>query len=385
MEGTALDVENSLTGKVHIVETLIGVFGVAEGNRIIEKTLYSRDPKRISAALERKEAGQVSREVQETIDKLVHRGFGVFVFTNRSLAEALRRQGFDVEVESRSKAGDFIRENLERLAIEYGIAENAAGFYALSHEVSILNSRRAVRRAQSERGAVITQTVQLLNELDKTLNVLSGKLREWYGLHFPELSGHVDSHTVYARIVGTFGDRSNMEAEHLREMGLGNKATSIIASAQNSMGAASDPSDLEQQKRLADLLLSLYNYRPELEEHLTETAREVAPNLSVVAGPILAAKLIEKARSLRKLAMMPSSTVQLLGAEKALFRSKKTRSKPPKHGLIFQHPYIHSKPRELRGRSARALASKLSLAARADAFSGNPIGLELKRQLEEEK
>ena len=141
--------------------------------------------------------------------------------------------------------------------------------------------------------------------------------------------------------------------------------------------------DLEQIQKLASHLLSLYGYRPELEAHVASTAQEVAPNLSEVAGPVLAAKLIEKAGSVTKLAMMPSSTIQLLGAEKALFRAKKYRSKPPKHGLIFQHPYVHSKPRKLRGRAARMLAAKLAIAARADAFSGNPIGAELVKELEE--
>jgi nucleolar protein 56 len=151
------------------------------------------------------------------------------------------------------------------------------------------------------------------------------------------------------------------------------------------MGAPLLPGDADKLKRLAENLLSLYSYRVDLEAHISKVTEEVAPNLSEVGGSIVAAKLIEKAGSLRKLAMMPSSTVQVLGAEKALFRSKKTDAKPPKHGLIFQHPYIHTKPRKLRGRASRALASKLSIAARADAFSGNPIGAELRRQLEEDR
>ncbi len=149
------------------------------------------------------------------------------------------------------------------------------------------------------------------------------------------------------------------------------------------MGAPLTHEDLEQIQNLASHLLSLYGYRPELESYIAATAREVAPNLSEVAGPVLAAKLIEKAGSVRKLAMMPSGTIQLLGAEKALFRAKRSRSKPPKHGLIFQHPYVHPKPRKLRGKASRSLAAKLAIAARADAFTGNPIGAELRKELEE--
>jgi len=81
--------------------------------------------------------------------------------------------------------------------------------------------------------------------------------------------------------------------------------------------------------------------------------------------------------------MMPSSTLQILGAEKALYRALKTKAKPPKHGLIFQHSYVNAAPRGLRGLRARHLAAKLSIAARADAFSGNAISEQLKKELDE--
>jgi nucleolar protein 56 len=371
--------------KIFIVETLIGVFGVTEDNEIVEAVLYPGNPSKISAALDRQSSGEVSREVADAIEKLVQRGFDTFVFTNGNLAETVRKKhGFKVDVKARSGADDFIRENLEALAVEHGMVEDASRFYALSQEVATLSARRAVQRAQSERSVIVTQAAQLLNELDKTLNVLSNKLREWYGVHFPELSRYVDSHNTYAQLINDFGDRADIEEGRLKELGLGRKSASILSSAKDSMGAVVSPEDIVEMRRLAEHLLSLYAYRPELESYLASTATEVAPNLSEVAGPILAAKLVEKAGSLKKLAMMPSGTIQLLGAEKALFRSKKTRSKPPKHGLIFQHPYVHSKPRKLRGRSARTLASKLAIAARADVFSGNPIGAELRRQLDEE-
>jgi nucleolar protein 56 len=230
---------------------------------------------------------------------------------------------------------------------------------------------------------VIAQTVQLLEELDKSLNVLSGKLREWYGLHFPELDRIVGDHRTYAELISKFGSREGITTKELSAMKLRGKSNKIVSASENSMGAPLLPEDEEQMKRLAENLLSLYSYRAELERHISRVVEEVAPNLSKVAGPVLAAKLIEKSSGLRKLAMMPSSTVQVLGAEKALFRAKKTNAKPPKHGVIFQHPYIHTKPRRERGRAARNLASKLSLAARADAFSGNAIGNELRRELEE--
>ncbi len=370
--------------KIFIVETLIGVFGVTEDNEIVEAVLYPRNPSKISAALDRQSSGEVSREVADAMEKLVQRGFDAFVFTNRALAETVRKKyGVQVDAVGRSGADGFVRENLEALAVEHGLAEDVSEFYALSQKVATLTARKAVQRAQSERSVIVIQAAQLLNELDKTLNVLSNKLREWYSVHFPELSRHVDGHRTYAQLINDFGDRADIEEGRLKELGLGRQSKAIIASARESMGAPMAPDDIGEIKRLAGRLLSLYDYRPEVEAYLASTATEIAPNLSEVAGPVLAAKLIEKAGSLKKLAMMPSGTIQLLGAEKALFRAKKTGSKPPKHGLIFQHPYVHSKPRKLRGRSARALAAKLAWAARADVFSGNPIGAELRRQLDE--
>jgi len=116
---------------------------------------------------------------------------------------------------------------------------------------------------------------------------------------------------------------------------------------------------------------------------MTKLAEEAAPNLSALCGSLLAAKLISKAGSLRKIAMMPASRLQVLGAEKALYRAVKTHARPPKHGLIFQHSYVNGAPRGLRGLRARHMAAKVVIAARADAFSGNFIADELKKDLEE--
>ena len=368
--------------QIYVIESMLGIFGINEDNEIIEKTLYPDDPKQIAAALSRQLDGELTREVNETVENLTQRGFRRFTFSNRALAEAVEgRFGVEVEVRTSTVAGENFRDGLEDIAADLG--KDASQMFALSHEVSVLMARRAVGRALSEREATISQTVHLLGDLDKTLNTLSSRLREWYGLHFPELSRLVEDHRTYANIVSTLDDRAHFNGESLMTLGFSAaKAEKIIKAAQGSMGAPLLQEDQAQVHQLAVNLLALYDYRRSLEEYLSALAEEVAPNLSEVAGPVIAAKLIEKAGSLRKLAMMPSSTIQLLGAEKAMFRAMKTKSKPPKHGLIFQHPFVHSSSHRLRGRSARSLAAKLAIAARADAFSGKPIGAELKRELE---
>ena len=369
--------------RVHIVETLIGIFAVNHDNDIIERILYPRDAKQVNAALERHASGEPSREMSEMLEKLTQMGFKTVILSNEPLAYALRGTGMNVEVIKGSEPESFIRENIESIAVDFRAVANRSQYYALSREVSVLRTMQNVRRAQSERGATTIHTVQLLNELDKSLNVLSGKLREWYGLHFPELNRVINDHEIYALLVDRLGNRSRFSPERLGELELGHSVNEILSAGKNSMGASLVAEDENHLRGLASNLISLYSYRSSLETLIKQIAEETVPNLSEVAGSVLAAKLIEKAGGLKKLAMMPSSRVQVIGAEKALFRSKKTGANPPKHGLIFQHPYIHAKPRKLRGKAARTLAAKLSLAARADAFSGNLIGTELRRQLDE--
>lgn len=109
--------------------------------------------------------------------------------------------------------------------------------------------------------------------------------------------------------------------------------------------------------------------------------REVAPNVTELVGPTLGARLLSLAGSLEELSKMPASTIQVLGAEKALFRALKSGSRPPKHGIIFQYPAIHVSPRWQRGKIARALAAKLAIASRIDAYSGRFVGTQLVEQV----
>ena len=131
--------------------------------------------------------------------------------------------------------------------------------------------------------------------------------------------------------------------------------------------------------------LRLIEEKERKENYLQKLVNELYPNLSYILPAKITAQLVEKAGGVEKLALMPSSTIQLLGAEKALFKHLKFGTKAPKHGFIFQHPFVSSKPKELRGRAARVLANKIALAARADAFSKNFIAKKLKEELDNTK
>ena len=128
--------------------------------------------------------------------------------------------------------------------------------------------------------------------------------------------------------------------------------------------------DLEVLQGFAGSVESLQDTKKSLTDYVDEKMGEIAPNLSNLLGSSLGAKLIAHIGGIEKLALLPSSTIQIMGAEKALFRHKKTGERPPKHGLIYQHPEIRSARWWLKGKIARALAAKISFAVRKDVYSG---------------
>ncbi len=199
------------------------------------------------------------------------------------------------------------------------------------------------------------------------INSLSERLHEWYGLHFPELE-NVVSGEAYPKAISDLGSRDAV----LTAMNL----------KMDSIGSEIAPQDLAAVQVLSGALRESMAARAKLEKYIDSRMQEVAPNISQIAGPVIGARLIMKAGSLQRLAILPSGTIQLLGAEKAMFRHLKEGSRPPKHGLLFAHPLVHNAPPWQRGAIARALASKLCLAARADAYSHNNISATLMDQLE---
>jgi len=228
----------------------------------------------------------------------------------------------------------------------------------------------------------VVQAVEALDDLDKTLNLFAGRIREWYGLHFPELTRLITNHEAYARLVHSLGKRENFSEENLSKHDLPKrKISQVVKAAKTSMGADLYDADIEQIQTLCAQFLNLHKARRKIEKYLGEIMKEEAPNISTLTGPILGARLIALAGGLENLAKMPSSTIQVLGAEKALFRSLTTGARPPKHGVLFQHALVHGSKRSMRGRISRALAGKIAIAARTDAFSGSYVADQLKKDL----
>lgn len=371
--------------KATLLVSIIGVHAFDEENEVIAEAHYSRDVKQIARALTRLRDGEVTGEAADVLGQLRRLGVEEVSVQNETLVAPIEEEGFSASVDAAPAAGEYLRGNVQHMAVEAGFINSVKKFGEFSHAVNTEVARAEVHEALSERESLLVPTVQLLEEMDAVLNTLSGRMREWYGVHFPELGRRVDDHREYARIIKTFGDRSRITVQGLQELSFKKKdAERIVTAAQASMGAALDLDDVARVQSFVENLLSLYRGRDELTEYVSGLTEEIATNVAYLAGPVLGAKLIQKAGSLRRMAMMPSSTIQVLGAEKAMFRALKTNAKPPKHGLLFQHPYVHGAPRGRRGNRARSLAAKIAIAARADVFSGEFIAEDLRRQLEED-
>jgi len=248
-------------------------------------------------------------------------------------------------------------------------------------EKFLKKTKESVKEALKSRDMVLAATTRSIDELDKVINVLVERLEDWYAIYFPELQ--TKDRRKYVQIAHEF-DKANPDPKLLGKL-LGREgAEKAIQKAGSSLGADLKDEDIAEFKSFAEEILRLYDLREKYLVYQEKLADEICPNITYLAGPELAAKLISHVGSLQKLAMLPSSTIQVIGAEKALFKHLKDKKKvrPPKHGLIFQHPKISMSPKKTRGKIARALANKLSLAAKADAFTKNFIAEKLKEDFE---
>jgi len=247
----------------------------------------------------------------------------------------------------------------------------------------IKRARKQVEQRYSESDVHVIRAVSLLSDLDSVFNLLAESCIEWYGSHFPELGSMVRDNEAFLKIVKELGERKAISAKKLEALlGESGKAKQVEEKAKGSMGSQIPENALAEIRQLSSNALLLREERLKLQSFVEKEMQKLAPNFSEVAGPVLGARLLAGASGLKQLAMMPSSTVQLLGAEKALFRHlRDKKSKGPKYGFIYGHPLVKKALGKHKGKIARSLASKMVLAARADYF-GTRRGIG-KKMLEE--
>ena len=369
--------------KATIFQFTFGVVAFDEQSNLVEKVLFLKKPQVAAKKILAIEAGKID-DVKSLIALLQNAGYDLFVFENASLAgEAQRKLDIKTEAMNRAEA-EVLRARMEQVAVETGFVKNAKELSLWNRNVSMELAKLRIKGASEKRDLIVAQAIQTLDDLDKTVNLFMGRLREWYGVHFPELDRLIEKHETYARLVMNLGYRENFTVEAFGKEGIPKeRAENTAKLAEASMGADMAEQDLAEIQALSKNVLELYDLRKNMENYVDKTMEEVAPNTRAVAGALLGARLIAVAGSLQNLALKPASTIQVLGAEKALFRSLKTGARPPKHGLIFQHSLLHDAKRWQRGKIARVLAGKLAIAARTDAFgAGRYIGDALKADVD---
>ncbi|MFX1478079.1 MAG: C/D box methylation guide ribonucleoprotein complex aNOP56 subunit [Promethearchaeota archaeon] len=369
--------------KAYIADTLVGVFTFDETGNILNFLDFEDNTQKIVQFYNAIDDGVIQNVYENLLLELKNSGFDKFIFDNKNL-QTLTSQilGYETFYESSSLELKNFRMNLEKQLKKVGITKSKNEILTQYKEISAEISKKKVSQASGHSDNIIIQTTNGLDIIKKAISLFSSHLREWYGLHFPELTDKViDDNILLAKLVSILGSRERYSYNNLKKSFDFNekKILRLEKYASESMGANFD---LKIVQDYANQIIALDTYREELEEYLTFTMEKVAPNINAIIGSLIGAKLIAKAGGLKKIAFMPASRIQLLGAEKALYRFLKTGEKRPKHGILFQWNQIRSAKPYHRGKIARVVAGKLSIAAKVDYFSGDFIGDDLMKEIE---
>jgi nucleolar protein 56 len=306
----------------HVVKNVLGVFVIDEDGHAMDYAPFSKDPLKIAAMLREAETGIIKEEEELT------RKYNAKISTKAAVLENLLE-----------KAGVTRKE-----------------YYSLLNEVSIHIATEKMMDALKEKDRTVIHGIEAIEDVDEVLNQLSERMREW------------------CLVLDIKSDAPQSPDDHKKYAG-----TVLDADFD---GTGLDEEDTAVMKGLANQVSSLYDYRERLLRYVESNMQKIAPNVYALTGAPVGAKLISIAGSLKRLAYMPASKIQVLGAEKAMFRHLKQKDPPPKHGAIFQHPSIKTAPWFQRGKIARALAAKIAIAARADYFSCKDVSKDLMERFE---
>lgn len=324
---------------------VLGTFALKEG-KVTEKILFKGATKEIAEKLLKIEQGSFCEEEKELIKKSGEKEIEV--------KDPRRFSDFPGEVKFKKFEGKL--PAVLEIGLQVGMKERE--LMELNRQVALELSKLKLKIPRRDR--VLIQSINALDELEEVINLLMEHLRELYSLSFPEL---VELRKEPKSYVEAILDKEDKE---------------ITIAKKKSIGMEFSAQDEKAAQELAKGISGLHSTLDNLEKSIEITARGVAPSTTALIGPLLTARLISLAGSLKKLALMPSSTIQILGAEKAFFRFLKSKKRPPKHGIIFQYPEIRSAKNKIRGKLSRTLASKIAIAARTDFHQGNFIGDKLK-------
>jgi nucleolar protein 56 len=360
---------------VYLTFSAFGAFGLNEQNEVIAKHVIYPDVSLAVSNLLAINEGERTDAIESVVSQIVKLGTNEVVVEDQMLARALSQiEGIIVNLVD-NRVTKWFRENLGEYLNQLGIVKSKEEISSYRYSVAIRLSKAKLSAASGEKDLLVKNAIDAIDEVDKAINVLVMRAREWYSIHHPSLSELVQDQDQFVRILKFCCGKDNMNKVCLEKSGLHESVIEQIMTAiTGDIGAEMKEIDIAIIQNLAQAIVGLYDTRNELESYVTTVMKKVAPNMAALVGPLIGARLISLAGSLKELARKPSSTIQVYGAEKALFRSLKTGADPPKHGIIYRVAEINSSPYWQRGKIARALAGKLSIASRIDAYAERDVG-----------
>ncbi|KAH9483102.1 Nucleolar protein 58 [Psilocybe cubensis] len=304
---------------------------------------------------------------EEVLDK--GKGKEALVVIDPHLGRAITKKlSINVNAMAEGSHGDLwrgIRSQITALLEGLDPKDLATMSLGLSHSLA----RFKLKFSPDKVDTMVVQAIALLDDLDKEINIYAMRVKEWYGWHFPEMAKIIVDNVAYAKTIKLMGFRTNASSTDFASILPEDLEAVLKAAAEISMGTEISDSDIAHIHSLCDQVISISEYRAQLAEYLRNRMNAIAPNLTALVGELVGARLISHAGSLLNLAKHPASTIQILGAEKALFRALKTKHDTPKYGLIYHASLIGQAPPKLKGKMARMVATKAALSIRVDALT----------------
>ncbi|CAK6965508.1 nucleolar protein 58 [Scomber scombrus] len=373
--------------KLQEVDSLYKEFETTEkANKIVKLKHFEKfqDTTEALAAATALTEGKIGKSLKKALKKVVAKEAHEQLAISDAKLGGIIKEKMDVSCVHSPAVAELmrcIRSQMEGLITGLPPKELSAMSLGLAHSLS----RYKLKFSPDKVDTMIVQAISLLDDLDKELNNYIMRCREWYGWHFPELGKIITDNQAYCKSVRFIGDRTNVAGSDLSALLPEEIEAEVKLAAEISMGTEVSEQDIGNIRHLCDQVIEISEYRTQLYDYLKNRMMAIAPNLTVMVGELVGARLISHAGSLLNLAKHPASTVQILGAEKALFRALKTRKDTPKYGLIYHASLVGQTTAKNKGKISRMLAAKAALAIRYDALGEDTnaeMGVENRAKLE---
>ena len=341
----------------YITQCIAGYIAFDEDLQIAKYKLFKEEE--LVSKLIKIEENEILDEEMELINEFSSEDT-IIIETTKRKSQYNELENFDnIILETPNKAGDYLRENLEDILIEIDFINEDDDYRGMIQHYERLCVEQ-IKKSSQEEDKLLIQAINSVDDIDESISKLVERIRDWYTIYFPEMDT-ISNNETYVKLIAESENREDI-LENFKEQ--------FNEEIDYSSGADIEENDLIMLKSFAESIYSLQKSRRELETYIDSKMEEIAPNLRDLVGATLGAKLIAHIGSIKRLATYPASVIQIMGAEKAIFRHLKTGERPPKHGLIFQHPSVRGAKWWNRGKVARNLALKITLAVRKDVFSG---------------